>query len=48
MSLKTIGGSDLSHELLLTTRPKTKVRNAFNKNMSIDTKLSKAQISEII
>ena len=48
MSLKTIGGSDLTHELLLTTRQKTKVRNAFNKNVSIDIKLSKAQISKII
>ena len=48
MSLKTIGGSDLTHELLLTTRQKTKIRNAFNKNVSIDIKLSKAQISKII
>ena len=38
MSLKTVGGSDLTHELLLTTRQKTKVRNAF----------TKAQISKII
>ena len=41
-------GNDLSHELLLTTRQKTKLRNAFNKNMSADTKLSKAQIFKII
>ena len=32
----------------MTTRQKTKLRNAFNKNMSIDLKLSKAQISKII
>ena len=41
-------GNNLPHELLLTTTQKTKVRNAFNKNMSTDLKLSKAQISEII
>ena len=36
-------GNDLPHELLLTTRQKTKLRNAFNNNMSIDLKLSKAK-----
>ena len=41
-------GNNLPHELLLTTTQKTKVRNAFNKNMSTDLKLSKAQISKII
>ena len=41
-------GNNLPHELLLTTRQKTKLRNAFNNNMSIDLKLSKAQISKII
>ena len=41
-------GSDLPHELLLTTRQKTKLRNAFNDNMSTDKKLSRAQISKII
>ena len=40
--------NNLSHELLLTTRQKTKLRNAFNNNMSTDLKLSKAQISKII
>ena len=40
-------GNNLPHELLLTTRQKTKVRNAFN-NMLTDLKLSKAQISKII
>ena len=41
--------NNLPHELLLTTRQKTKVRNPFNNNnMSTDLKLSKAQISEII
>ena len=41
-------GNDLPHELLLTTRQKTKVRNAFTNNMSTDLKFSKAQISKII
>ena len=48
ISLKIINGNDLPHELLLTTRQKTKLRNAFNNNMSTDLKLSKAQISKII
>ena len=39
---------DLPHELLLTTRQKTKLRNAFNNNILIDLKLSKVQISKII
>ena len=43
-----LDGNDLPHELLLTTRQKTKLRNAFNNNMSTDLKLSKAQISKII
>ena len=34
--------------MLLTTRQKTKLRNAFNKNMSTDIKVPKAQISKII
>ena len=34
--------------LFLTTRQKTKTRNAFAKNMSIDKKLSKSQISKMI
>ena len=41
-------GNDLPHELLLATRQKTKLKNAFNNNMSTDLKLSKAQISKII
>ena len=48
ISLKMFNGDDLSHELLLTTRQKIKLRNAFNNNMSTDLKLSKAQISKII
>ena len=47
MSLKTFDGNDLPHQLLLTTRQKTKLRNAFNDKMSTDMKLSEAQISKI-
>ena len=47
MSLKIFNEKDLLHELLLTTRQKTKLRNAINNNMSTDIKLSKAQISKI-
>ena len=38
-------GNNLPHELLLTTRKKTKLRNAIENNMSTDIKLSKTQIS---
>ena len=47
-SFKMFNGNDLPHELLLPTRKKTKIRNAFNNNMSTDLKLSKAQINKII
>ena len=40
--------NNLPHELLLPTRQKTKIRNAFNNNTSTDIKLSKAQINKII
>ena len=48
MSLRMTNENNLPHELLLTERQKTKLKNAFNNNMSIDVKLSKAQISKII
>ena len=48
MSLKMLDGNDLPHELLLTTSQKTKLRNAFNNNMTTDLILSKAHISKII
>ena len=44
MSLKMFNGNDLPHELLLTTRQKTKLKNAFNNKMSTDSKLFKAHI----
>ena len=34
ISLKMFNGNDLPHELLLTARQKTKLRNVFNNNMS--------------
>ena len=43
VSLKMFAKNDLPHELLLTTRQKTILRNAFNNNMSTDLKLSKSQ-----
>ena len=48
MSLKMLDGNDLPHELLLTARQKTKLRNAFNNNISTGIKISKAQISKLI
>ena len=48
MNIKMFNGNNLPHELLLTTRQKTKLRNAFENNMPTDIKLSKAQISKII
>ena len=48
MSLKMLDGNDLPHELLLTTRQKTILRNAFNNNMSTNLNLSRAQIFKII
>ena len=48
MSLKMFAGNDLRHELLLTTRQKSKLRNAFYNQTSTDLKLSRARISKII
>ena len=47
ISLKIFDENDLPHELLLITRQKTKLRNAFNNNMSTNLKISKPQISKI-
>ena len=48
MSLKMFDGNNLPYELLLTTSQKTKLRNAFNNNMSLNIKLSKVKVSKII
>ena len=39
---------DLPNELLLTTRQKPKLRNAFNNNMSTDRNFPKTQISKTV
>ena len=36
MNIKTFNGNNLPHELLLTTRQKTKFRNAFKNSISAD------------
>ena len=41
-------GNNLPHELLLTKRQTTKLRNTIENNMPADIKLSKTQISKII
>ena len=48
MNKKMFDENDLPHKLLITTRQKTKLRNAFNNNSSADIKLSKTQIPKII
>ena len=48
MNIKMFNGNNLPHELLLTTRQKTKLRNAFENNILTNIKPSKAQISKII
>ena len=48
MNARMLSANNLPHELLLTTRQTTKLRNAIENNMSTDIKLSKAQISKII
>ena len=48
MKIKIFDGNNLPHELLLlTARLKTKLINAFEKNMLTDINLPKAQISKI-
>ena len=39
---------ELPHEIFLTTRQTTKIRNAFANNMSTDIRLIKTQIYKII
>ena len=48
MNAKMFNGNNLPHELLLTTRQTTKLRNVIKNNLQTDIKLSKAQISKII
>ena len=48
IGIKNLNKEDLPHELLLTTRQSTKLRNAINNDLATDIKLSKAQIIKII
>ena len=48
LGIRNFNKDEHPHELLLTTRQNTKLRNAFNNNSATDIKLSKAQIKKII
>ena len=48
INIEMFYGKSLPHELLLTTRQTTDLRNAIENDMSTDIKLSEAQISKII
>ena len=48
IGIKNLNKEDLPHELLLTARQNTKLRNAINNNLATDIKLSKAQIKKLI
>ena len=48
MNARMFNGNNLPHELLLTTRQTTELRNSIENNISTDIKLSKTQISKII
>ena len=47
LGIKNFNKDELPHELSLTTRQNTKLRNAINNNLATDIKLSKAQIKKI-
>ena len=48
LNKRNFDDEEVSHELFLTTRQTTKIRNVFANDMSTDIKLSKAQLSKII
>ena len=49
LRIKNFNKDELPHELLLTTRQNTKLRNAINNNnLATNIKLSKAQIKKLI
>ena len=48
LNKKNVEDEELPHELFLTERQTTEIRNAFANNMSTDVKLSKTQMSKII
>ena len=48
MNARMFNGNNLPHELFLTQRQITKLRNSIENKLETDIKLSKAQISKII
>ena len=48
LGIKNFNKDERPHELLLTTRQNTNLRNAINNNLATDIKLSKAQIKKLI
>ena len=48
LGIRNFNKDEHPHELLLTTRQNTKLRNALNNNSATDIKLSRAQIKKII
>ena len=47
MRIKHFNKNDSPHQLFLTTRQNTKLRNAINNNLSTDIKLSKPQFKKL-
>ena len=48
LGIRNFNKNETPHELLLTTRQNTKLRNAVDNNSATDIKLSKTQIKKII
>ena len=48
LGIRNFNKNETPHELLLTTRQNTKLRNALNNNSATDIKLITAQIKKII
>ena len=48
LGIRNFNKDEHSHELLLTTRQNTKLRNVLNNNSATDIKLSKAKIKKIV
>ena len=48
LGIKNFNKDELPHELLLSTRQNTKLRNAINNNLATDIKLRKAQTKKLI
>ena len=48
MNINMFNNDNTPHELFLTLRQETKLRNPFDNNISTDIKLPKAQINKIL